>query len=717
MGNFLTLVQPTSSNTDLYNYRGTGFVKLRNVSSVGTQDDVYTLTHTASSTQETITFTVTSASLANVADKTGLAFIIDTTLEMPFTQSDSLYNSDTEKYIKIGNYPAVKLISTFKNPGSTPTPRNPIITTGAEYLIVYNGTSFVVMNEAMMIDADTYNTYFSEGIRYMAAPTIDFMMRYVGEQINTRYTYLVCPPEASLIPSGAEYKENASATAITGTMDAGASNMYIIYLVLHNVHTGGSDVYDEWICINTGTTSEPSYSWEKIGNTDVTISHTHNIPLGGAHSHKIQKGGAHSHSVTVTPTLETVSSEPGAGNVYATLSVPQAPANTGKAGEHSHTLEYTGSHTHTMNPVGSHSHSVTVTPTLETVSSKPGAGNVYATLSVPQAPANTGNAGEHSHTLEYTGSHTHTMNPVGSHSHSVTVTVTGMLSTSDDGVTYGTASNTISLEVPTPNSETGGAGGHDHTLEYTGNHKHTVNTTNSSHSHTLADNGAHAHTMNESGGHSHTFEYTATVDGETLILPISSHTGNAGEHSHTLEYTGSHTHTMSKGGTHSHTLADNGAHTHTMNRVGEHSHSITSGELWTKFIKIETSGSGSTGKAGAHDHTLEYAGAHAHTMNPVDSHSHSVGNTGTAWTKYIKITTSASSGLDGAHDHTLEYAGAHAHTMNAVEDHSHTVGNEGTAWTRYIKITTSASSGLDGAHSHTINSGGEHSHTTGQPIS
>ena len=603
MGNFLTLVQPTSSSTDLYNYRGTGFVKLRNVSSVGTQDDVYTLTHTAGSgsTQESITFTVTSASLTNVAGKTGLAFIIDTTLATAFTESDSLYQSNTKKYIKIGTRAPVPLISTFKNPDSTPTARNPIITTGAEYLVVYDGASFVVMNEAMMIDADTYNAYSSRNISSMAAPTIDFMMRYVGEQINTRYTYLVCPPEASLIPSGAEYKANASAAAITGTMGAAADNMYIIYLVLHNVHTGGSDVYDEWICINTDTTSEPSYSWEKIGNTDVTINHTHNIPLSGAHSHTIQEGGAHSHSVTVTPTLETVSSKPGAGNVYATLSVPQAPANTGKAGEHSHTLEYTGSHTHTMNPVGSHSHSVTVT-------------------------------------------------------------VTGMLSTSDDGITYGTASNTISLEVPTPNSETGGAGGHDHTLEYTGNHKHTVNTTNSSHSHTLADNGAHTHTMNPVGNHSHTFEYTATVDGETLILPISSHTGNGGVHSHTLETIGSHTHTMSKGGTHSHTLADNGAHTHTMNGVGEHSHSITSGELWTKFIKIETSGSGSTGNAGAHDHTLEYAGAHAHTMNPVDSHSHSVGNTGAAWTKYIKITTSASSGLDGAHDHTINSGGEHSHT-------------------------------------------------------
>ena len=289
MGNFLTQVQPTSDSNVLYNYRGTGFVKLRHVSSVGSQDDVYTLTHTGASgsTPEKFTFTVTSASLSNVVGKTGLTFVIDTTLATNNIVTDSLSGSDAEKYIKIGSNTA-PLISTFKGPGSTPIARNPIMTTGAEYLVVYDGSSFVVMNEAMMIDATTYNTYSNENISHMAAPTVEFMMNYVGEQISTRYTYLVCPPDASGIPSGAEYKANASATAITGTMGAAAERMYIIYLVLHNVHTGGSDVYDEWICVNTGTASTPSYSWEKIGNTDVNLNHTHNILSSGAHGHTMQ---------------------------------------------------------------------------------------------------------------------------------------------------------------------------------------------------------------------------------------------------------------------------------------------------------------------------------------------------------------------------------------------------------------------------------------------
>jgi len=569
MGNFLTLVQPTSSSTDLYNYRGTGFVKLRNVSSVGTQDDVYTLTHTAG-TQESITFTVTSASLTNVAGKTGLAFIIDTTLAINFTAADSLYNSDTEKYIKIGNYPAVKLISTFKNPDSTPTPRNPIMTTGAEYLVVYDGASFVVMNEAMMIDADTYNTYFSEGIRYMAAPTIDFMMRYVGEQINTRYTYLVCPPEASLIPNGAEYKANASATAITGTMNAGADNMYIIYLVLHNVHTGGSDVYDEWICINTGTTSEPSYNWEKIGNTDVNISHHHNIPSSGTHSHTMGKGGEHTHEVVVP--------------------------------SHSHTITSSGAHTHTIN-----SSDLTLTPKFSTstngtnwtVTDMDNENEVKIVLS-----SDSGNTGSE---LD--------------HRHKIIVTPTLAVAASTNA---GDIFTTLSVPQAPDYSGDGGR-----------------------HSHTIPNGGAHIHTMDSHLGHRHSFTYAARVNEETLILAVSTYTELDGSHSHTLGLDGSHTHSVDYASSHSHSVANGGT-------------------AWTRYLKITTSASS------------EPAGGHSHTIPPISS------------SEYLKleVTGSGSIASSGSHSHETQYDTSHTLTTN-----------------------------LDGSHSHAIDNGGEHGHTTGQPIS
>ena len=99
MGNFLTLVQPTSSSTDLYNYRGTGFVKLRHVTSVGDLDDVYTLAFTAASgsNPSKFTFTITSRSLLNVERKTGMTFVIDTTLASEVQSVDGLYAPNSKK--------------------------------------------------------------------------------------------------------------------------------------------------------------------------------------------------------------------------------------------------------------------------------------------------------------------------------------------------------------------------------------------------------------------------------------------------------------------------------------------------------------------------------------------------------------------------------------------------------------------------------------------
>ena len=613
-------------------------MKLRHVSSVGSQDDVYTLTHTGASgsTPEKFTFTVTSASLSNVVGKTGLTFVIDTTLATNNIVTDSLSGSDAEKYIKIGSNTA-PLISTFKGPGSTPIARNPIMTTGAEYLVVYDGSSFVVMNEAMMIDATTYNTYSNENISHMAAPTVEFMMNYVGEQISTRYTYLVCPPDASGIPSGAEYKANASATAITGTMGAAAERMYIIYLVLHNVHTGGSDVYDEWICVNTGTASTPSYSWEKIGNTDVNLNHTHNILSSGAHGHTMQKNGSHAHDVTVPSHSHSITSSGAHSHSISSLTLTPKfststngtdwtvtdrenknevkinlssnSGNTGSAGGHSHTLQNTGAHVHTMD-----------------------------------------SKGEHSHTLQNTGAHVHTMDTQGAHSHSITVTPTLTLSTSGNA----DSDDTIVITLQQPPAKTGG-----------------VSTT---HTHTLQNTGAHVHTMDTQGAHSHTFTYAAIVDGETLKLAVSSHTESAGAHSHTLENAGSHTHTM----------GTSGAHTHTITNTD-----------WTRYIKIATSGSSDT--AGGHSHTLQNTGAHVHTMDKQGAHSHTLQNTGAhvhtmdtqgahshttpaiSSSEYLKleVTGSGSIASSGSHTHTTGYESSHTLTTSSNGSHSHTVDNGG----------------------------------------
>ena len=97
MGSFLTQVKPTSENT-LYNYRSTGFVKLKNVAS-GTVEDSYILSYPSQSAG--IVFTVTSAKLSGVADLTGVSFVIDTNLASNVILPDVLTDSTIKKTIKI----------------------------------------------------------------------------------------------------------------------------------------------------------------------------------------------------------------------------------------------------------------------------------------------------------------------------------------------------------------------------------------------------------------------------------------------------------------------------------------------------------------------------------------------------------------------------------------------------------------------------------------
>lgn len=52
---------------------------------------------------------------------------------------------------------------------------------------------------------------------------------------------------------------------------ASADTMYTIYLVA-DTHSDSSDSYDEYITIRSGTSDSYTYSWEKIGNTDVNLS-------------------------------------------------------------------------------------------------------------------------------------------------------------------------------------------------------------------------------------------------------------------------------------------------------------------------------------------------------------------------------------------------------------------------------------------------------------
>lgn len=101
----------------------------------------------------------------------------------------------------------------------------------------------------------------------------------LGSVVNAGRDTTVTANSNNYITSGAvkTYVDNAVGAVkqfqyevITGDLPtASASTMGKIYLKAHT--HGASDSYDEWITIETGTTTK-SYSWEKIGNTDIDLS-------------------------------------------------------------------------------------------------------------------------------------------------------------------------------------------------------------------------------------------------------------------------------------------------------------------------------------------------------------------------------------------------------------------------------------------------------------
>lgn len=101
----------------------------------------------------------------------------------------------------------------------------------------------------------------------------------LGSVVNAGRDTAVTANSNNYITSGAvkTYVDNAVGAVkqfqyevITGDLPtASASTMGKIYLKAHT--HGTSDSYDEWITIETGSTTK-SYSWEKIGNTDIDLS-------------------------------------------------------------------------------------------------------------------------------------------------------------------------------------------------------------------------------------------------------------------------------------------------------------------------------------------------------------------------------------------------------------------------------------------------------------
>ena len=97
-----------------------------------------------------------------------------------------------------------------------------------------------------------------------------------------------------------------------------------IYLISHT-HSE-KDIYDEYLTVIRGTEEAPTYSWEKIGNTDIDLSgyaknnHTHTVTSNvTVTEQKYTPAGditLPSFSSTVTPSTDSVATVTNAGKAY-----------------------------------------------------------------------------------------------------------------------------------------------------------------------------------------------------------------------------------------------------------------------------------------------------------------------------------------------------------------------------------------------------------------
>ena len=84
-------------------------------------------------------------------------------------------------------------------------------------------------------------------------------------------------PTADMNPATKQYVDSAiegvsqfNYQVVTTLPTASADTMGTIYLVSHTHSTG--DTYDEYLTIRSGSSGSYTYSWEKIGNTDIDLS-------------------------------------------------------------------------------------------------------------------------------------------------------------------------------------------------------------------------------------------------------------------------------------------------------------------------------------------------------------------------------------------------------------------------------------------------------------
>ena len=130
----------------------------------------------------------------------------------------------------------------------------------------------------------------------------------------------------ALIPAGVTVKYGSNA-ARTGTLAASADTLKKFYLVKSSTLPDSEtlDIYDEYVTVQGGTEQNPTYSWEKIGDTQIKLSQiVTNVTLDKTNKTASVIGNSATLKVntaptyTVTPSTTYVSASASGGSVSYT---------------------------------------------------------------------------------------------------------------------------------------------------------------------------------------------------------------------------------------------------------------------------------------------------------------------------------------------------------------------------------------------------------------
>lgn len=242
----ISVIQPGGSSGSKYNMRATGlrYFPTNSSATAQTPTDGYVSLYNQTS------FRIACTDITELWSGMTLSF------EMPVA-STSAATSGSLQINSLGS-------NTLKLKSGLPLKS---LTAGDLCIVEYDGTSWWLCDD---LKAGTSSSAITSGAN--TVPTSGAVYDYVSNMVTNRWEYVVCPAQANEIPAGAVYYDGT--TTVAGTMAAGSGTEYKIYLVRHDHDTehGNTDAYDEWITVKTGTSPSFTYSWEKIGNTDISTT-------------------------------------------------------------------------------------------------------------------------------------------------------------------------------------------------------------------------------------------------------------------------------------------------------------------------------------------------------------------------------------------------------------------------------------------------------------